>query len=228
MILLKKCLAEYIGAFSIVFCGCGAIAINKVSDGSITHVGIAITFGLTVMILIYAVGHISKAHFNPAVTIAFATTRNCTCMDIFPYIISQVLGATTGSIILLLTLKQPLLTKVQSDSLYIFLGVTQPFDNLFLTAFIWEFLLTFLLMFVIMAVATDDRVAGEFAGLAIGSTIMLEALFAGHITGASMNPARSLGPALVTGQWKHFSAYIFGPIIGAIAGAFFYKYISSQ
>ncbi|MDE2699217.1 MAG: MIP family channel protein [Gemmatimonadetes bacterium] len=221
--LLKKCSAEFIGAFAIVFGGCGAVAINQLSEGAITHVGIATSFGLIVMTMVYATGHISGAHFNPAVTTAFAFTRHFPKREILPYIAAQCLGAIAASGIHLWSLTPILKAKHPQQTLN--LGVTQPMDNLFATAFIWEFLLTFFLMLVIMAVATDYRATGQAAGLAIGGTIWFEAMFAGPLCGASMNPARSLGPALVSGDWTHFPAYVLGPILGATAGAFFYEFI---
>ena len=175
------------------------------------------------MTMIYATGHISGAHFNPAVTTAFAFTRHFPKREILPYIAAQCLGAIAASSIHLWSLAPILKANPPQQTLN--LGVTQPMDNLFATAFIWEFLLTFFLMLVIMAVATDYRATGQAAGLAIGGTVWFEAMFAGPLCGASMNPARSLGPALVSGDWTHFSAYVFGPILGATAGAFFYEFI---
>ena len=223
MNLFKKCIAEFFGAFAIVLGGCGAIAVNQLSEGAISHVGIAMTFGLIVMTMIYATGHISGAHFNPAVTIAFSFTRHFPKKEMAPYITSQCLGAVSASLIHLLTLNSFLQQKLPGQSLN--LGVTQPIDHFFLTALIWEFLLTFFLMLVIMAVATDYRAVGQAAGIAIGGTVCFEAMFAGPLSGASMNPARSLGPALVSGQWNHFSAYVIGPILGAITGAFIYEFM---
>jgi len=223
MNLFKKCLAEFIGAFAIVFGGCGAVAINQISGGDITHRGIAVTFGLIVMTMVYACGHLSGAHFNPAVTIAFGCVRHFPKKEIIPYIMAQCLGAASASGIHVLTLNSILKQRYPGEVLN--LGVTWPLDHLFRTAFIWEFLLTFLLMFVIMAVATDYRAVGKAAGLAIGGTVMFEALFAGPLCGASMNPARSFGPALLLGNWTYFGAYVFGPVLGAVAGAYFYDFI---
>lgn len=226
MTLLKKCVAEFLGAFTIVLGGCGAISVNQISGGAITHVGIATSFGLIVMTMIYAVGHVSGAHFNPAVTLAFSAQRHFPKRQIIPYIVAQCLGSITASLIHLITLTPVLAVTVPGAVLD--LGVTQPAGGAFVTAFIWEFLLTFILMFVIMGVATDYRAVGKAAGLAIGGTVWFEAMFAGPLCGASMNPARSLGPALVSGNWTNFSAYVAGPILGAAAAAILYNFIRCE
>ena len=218
MNLFRKCLAEFIGTFAIVFGGCGAVAINQISDGAITHYGIATSFGLIVMTMIYATGHISGAHFNPAVTLGFAISRHFPPAQILPYILAQCIGALLGSWIHRVTL-QPLIDKPLNY------GVTLPVDGVWTTAVIYEFILTFFLMMVIVAVATDYRAVGELAGLAIGGTVWFEAMFAGPLCGASMNPARSIGPALVSGQTDLLSAYIVGPVAGALCGALFYQFI---
>ena len=219
MNLFKKCIAEFLGAFLIVFGGCGAVIADQASGGAVSHVGIATSFGLIVMVMIYATGHICGAHFNPAVTIAFSVTRHFPVKQIGPYIISQCLGAILAS-----ALHVMLFSGLVSDEA-LNLGVTQPKDDTFLLAASLEFVLTFFLMFVIMAVATDYRAVGNMAGLAIGGTVWLEAMFAGPLCGASMNPARSLGPALAAGEWNHFAAYVIGPILGAVTGAVVYKFI---
>lgn len=216
--LIRKCAAEFVGTFAIVFGGCGAVAIDGLSGGAITHYGIATAFGLIVMTMIYATGHISGAHFNPAVTLGFALTRHFPASQILPYILAQSLGALLASTIHRLTLA-PL-----ADGPLNY-GVTQPMDGAFATAVVYEFILTFLLMMVIVAVATDYRAVGQMAGLAIGGTVWFEAMFAGPLTGASMNPARSLGPAVVSGNTDLLPAYVVGPILGALAGALFYQFI---
>ena len=186
--LLKKMGAEIIGTFALVFAGCGAIVSEYTSSGSVTHTGISATFGLVVMIMIYATGHISGAHFNPAVTVSFAVSRRFPWTQVLPYVCAQVLAALLAA----LTLR------------YLFgnlahLGATTTALS-FGKAFLVEAMLTGILMFVIMAVATDARAAGLMAGVAIGGTVACAALFGGPMTGASMNPARSVGPALVSGH----------------------------
>jgi len=200
---MNKYIAELIGSFALVFCGTGAIVINEQSNGAVTHVGIAITFGLIVMAMIYALGDISGAHLNPAVTIAFTLAKRFQLRQALPYIFSQLTGAFIASFILK----------------YLFpdnetLGATLP-AGAKMQSFILEFILTFFLMLVIINVATGSKEQGMFAGLAIGSTVLLEAMFAGPICGASMNPARSIAPAIVSGHMEHLWIYITAPVLGA-------------
>ena len=202
---MRKYVAELLGTFALVFCGTGAIVINQQSNGAVTHVGIAITFGFIVMAMIYSLGDISGAHLNPAVTIAFTVAGRFQLKQVFPYIISQLSGALSASFLLkyLFPLNETL-------------GATLPAGSA-LQSFILEFVLTFFLMFVIINVATGSKEQGMFAGLAIGSTVLLEAMFAGPICGASMNPARSISPALASGHLEHLWLYIAAPILGAAA-----------
>ena len=201
---MRKYLAELIGTFALVFCGTGAIIINQESGGAISHVGIAMTFGLIVSVMIYTVGDISGAHLNPAVTIAFWIAKDFSIKEIIPYILSQGFGAFIASITLHYLF--PL-----NDAL----GSTLPSGSP-LQSFILELILTFLLMFVILHVAKGSNEQGMFAGIAIGGVVMLEALFAGPICGASMNPIRSIAPAIISGHVEHLWVYIAAPIIGAI------------
>lgn len=211
---MKKYIAEAIGTFAIVFCGTGAIIINQQSNGAITHVGIAITFGFIVMSMIYALGNISGAHFNPAVTIAFAIAKKFEVKQILPYTISQVIGAISASIVLRLLFPDNQL-----------LGATLPAGSE-MQSFVLEFILTFFLMLVILNVAHGSKEQGMFAGLAIGAVVLLEAMFAGPICGASMNPARSIAPAIVSTHIEHLWLYLIAPVAGAAASVFIWKYIS--
>jgi MIP family channel proteins len=209
-------LAEAVGTFTLVFAGCGAIVIDSISHGQITHVGIAITFGLALATMVYAVGHISGCHINPAVTLAFALARHFPMTRVPLYWASQLAGATVAALAL-----RWLFGDVAN------LGTTLPAGS-DSQSFGLEIVLTFFLMFVIMAVATDDRAVGQAAALAIGGTILLDAMFGGPISGASMNPARSFGPALVSNTWSHLWIYILGPIIGALLGALIYEIIRGE
>jgi MIP family channel proteins len=209
----RKALAELVGTFGLVFAGTGAIVINAESEGAVTHVGIGLTFGLIVMVMIYATGHISGAHINPAVTLAFAAARHFPLSSVPTYLVAQLSGALMASLVLRATFGEV------AD-----LGATLPAEGAG-QSLVLEFFLTLFLMFVIMAVATDVRAVGQAAAIAIGGTVGLEALFAGPISGASMNPARSLAPALVSGTWDSQWIYILGPVVGALAGAFIYVVI---
>ena len=208
-------LAEGLGTFGLVFAGCGAIMIDTLSHGQITHVGVGLVFGLIITVMIYAFGHISGAHFNPAVTLAFVLARHFPVQRLIGYWAAQLLGAViaAGSLRLLLGNAAHLGTTLPAGSG----GAWQSFGL--------ETLLTFFLMVVIMAMATDTRAVGQAAALAIGAIVALEALFAGPICGASMNPARSLGPALMSWTWTAQWVYIVGPMIGAVAGAYIYQWL---
>jgi len=208
---VRPYLAEFVGTFGLVFAGCGAIAINAMTSGQVTHVGIGLTFGLVVAAMIYATGHLSGAHLNPAVSLAFTLTRHFPLRELLPYWIAQLAGATAAS----LTLR--FLFGATTS-----LGATLPRGPAW-QSLILEGILSFFLMFVIMAMATDSRAIGQSAALAIGATVGLEAIFAGPISGASMNPARSFGPALITGIFTHHWIYWIGPLTGAVFGAVTYQ-----
>ena len=225
MELFKKCIAESIGTFTIVLGGCGAVAANHISGGAVGHAGVAASFGLIVMSMIYALGHVSGAHFNPAVTLAFASSRHFPVRQIPAYIAAQLLGAIAAAYVLVVTIEPGLQAQPGNADAALNIAVTQPFNGMYMTALIWEFILTFLLMFVVMGVATDYRAVGQMAGLAIGGTVWFEAMFAGPICGASMNPARSIGPAIASGDYAHLSAYVIGPIAGAFVASMLYKFI---
>jgi aquaporin Z len=213
---MKRYIAEILGTFALVFCGTGAIIINQQTSGAITHVGIAITFGLIVMAMIYALGHISGAHLNPAVTIAFTLAKKFKAKQVTPYIISQLAGAFLASFVLnyLFPTNE-------------FLGTTIP-SGTPLQSFILECILTFFLMLVIIHVATGSKEQGMFAGLAIGSTVLLEAMFAGPVSGASMNPARSLAPAIVSGHMEHLWVYLTATILGAALAIPIWKFLNQK
>ncbi len=212
---LPAYIAEGIGAFGLVFAGCGAIMTDALSRGQITHVGVSLVFGLIIAAMIYATGHISGAHLNPAVTLAFVLARHFPIRRLVGYWLAQLSGAVTAALCLRL-----LFGNVAH------LGATLPVGSGGVWQAFWlETLLTFLLMFVIMAVATDTRAVGQAAALAIGATVALEALFAGPVSGASMNPARSFGPALVSGTWTALWVYLSAPFLGAALAALLYRWL---
>lgn len=204
---MKKYIAEFTGTFALVFSGTGAIVINEQTHGTITHVGIAITFGLIVMAMIYTYGETSGAHFNPAVTIAFAIAKLFPAKQIAPYIFFQIGGAIAASVLLKYLFPEN-----------INLGSTIPAGSN-KQSFILELILTNVLMTVILNVSQGSKEIGVMAGIAIGATILLEAMFAGPICGASMNPARSLGPALISGNLHTVWIYLAAPTLGAIIAA---------
>jgi aquaporin NIP len=208
--MLRRAGAELIGTYALVTAGCGAIIVDSLT-GALSHVGIALTFGLVITVMIASVGHISGAHFNPAVTIAFALIRRFPWSEVPMYIVSQLLGATLGA-----------LTLRGLFGLTANLGATLPSANLIQSLGV-EILLTAALMFVITSVATDSRAPTLLAALAIGATVALDALWGGPISGASMNPARSFGPALVAGVWRDQWIYWLSPILGAGLGAVIYQ-----
>ncbi len=207
--------AEAVGTFGLVFAGTGAIIIDS-ETGALGHVGVAITFGLIIMTMIYATGHISGAQFNPAVTLAFAVSRH------LPWaLVPRYWGAQLGGGILASLLLRGLFGDVAN------LGTTLPLGS-DRQSFLLEAVLTFLLMFVIVSVATDTRAVGQAAALAIGGTVGLEAMFAGPISGASMNPARSLAPAIVSWTWESQWLYVAGPLVGATLGALVYQLLRAE
>ncbi|WP_018393164.1 MIP family channel protein [Bacillus sp. 37MA] len=206
----KKLIAEFIGTYFLVFAGTGAIISNTLTE-SLTHIGIALTFGLVVIALIYTFGHISGAHFNPAVTIGFLVSRDISIKEAIQYIIVQIIAAIAASSTLL-----AMFGNVAN------LGANMPRYS-WQQSFVLEFILTFLLMMVIFGSAVHGKAVKSFAGIAIGSTIGLELMFAGPISGASMNPARDIGPALMSGQLEYLWIYIVATTLGAIVAAIIYK-----
>jgi len=215
--LTRRAAAEALAAFALVFAGCGAIVADRRYDGSLGAVGIALVFGLIIMVMVYATGHLSGAHINPAVTVAFTLSRHFPARDAVVYVGAQLAGASAGALVLL---------AVWTDK-PAHLGATVP-SVAPGSAFVYEVLLTAFLMFVITAVATDTRAVGAAAAIAIGGTVGLDALFGGPVTGASMNPARSFGPAIASGEWRDFWVYVAGPVIGAAAGALAYQLVRGE
>jgi MIP family channel proteins len=207
--------AEAIGTFALVFAGCGAIVVDA-KTGALGHLGVAFSFGLVIMVMIYALGHISGAHFNPAVTLAFALTRHFPWARAGAYWGAQLVGAIVAAALLRGSLGE-----------HAHVGATLPSGSQG-QAFLWELVLTFFLMFVIMAVATDSRAVGEAAAIAIGGTVGLDALFGGPISGASMNPARSIGPALVSGDLHALWLYIVAPAVGAALAGLTYQFVRGE
>jgi aquaporin NIP len=205
---MKKLLAEFIGTFALVFAGTGAIVVNDASGGGVTHVGVALTFGLIVLAMIYAVGDISGAHFNPAVTSAFWVSGRFAGRQVLSYILSQCLGAIAASGTLHFLFPT-----------HATLGATFPAGS-DLQSFVLELILALILMFVILNVSAGAKEKGVTAGIAIGAVIGLDAMFAGPICGASMNPARSLAPAIVSGHLEHLWIYLAAPVVGACLAVF--------
>jgi MIP family channel proteins len=213
----RELLAEFIGTFVLIFAGTGAVMVDKIANGAVTHLGISIVFGAIVTALIYSLGHISGAHFNPAVTLAFWSSGFFRRSLVLPYIVAQILGAIAASALLRLSLGA-----VGN------LGATLPRDDNWLQSLILETVLTFILMLVIFGSGLDRRAHIGFAGIAIGLTVALEAACMGPITGASMNPARSLAPALVGGIWQHQWLYWVAPILGAQLAVVVYRHLSNN
>jgi aquaporin NIP len=210
----RRAAAEALATFALVFAGCGAIVADARYGGALGAVGVGLVFGLIIMVMVYATGHLSGAHINPAVTVAFTLSRHFPARDAAVYVGAQLAGAVAGALVLLaIWPDQPAE-----------LGATVPSVGAG-SAFVYELVLTAFLMFVIMAVATDTRAVGPAAAIAIGGTVGLDALFGGPVTGASMNPARSFAPALVAGEWSDFWLYVLGPLVGAALGAFAYQLV---
>lgn len=211
---IQKIIAEMLGTYFLIFAGCGAVAVNGDKEKVVTLPGIAIVWGLVVMVMVYSVGHISGAHFNPAVTLAFASCKRFPWKQVPAYIAAQMVGSTLAAGTLRLLFSGP------HDQ---FTGTVPHGSDM--QSLVVEFIITFYLMFVISGVATDNRAIGELAGLAVGATILLNVMFAGPISGASMNPARSLGPAIVSSKYDGIWIYLLGPTAGAIAGAWVYNIV---
>ena len=213
---MRKFIAEFLGTYALIFAGTGSIIINQQYNGVITHLGIAITFGLIVMSMIYAFGDISGAHLNPAVSIAFTVAGRFPAKMLPVYILIQLAGALAASFTLRL-----LFPENQT------LGATMPSGS-DMQSFVMEFILTFFLMLVIINVALGSKETGMFAGIAIGGTVALEALFAGPVCGASMNPVRSFAPAVVSGHGEHLWIYIVAPVLGAVAAIPVYNLLKAK
>ena len=214
---MKNYISEFLGTFAMVFCGTAAMVVNDLT-GVITHPGVAITWGLIVMGMIYAFAEISGAHFNPAVTIAFSYAKKFPWKEVPKYIIAQCLGAIVASLLVYMLWPESEI-----------LGATIPAESFGIwKAFMLEFLLTFFLMVVIINVSTGSKETGTMAGIAIGGVVLLEAMFAGPMTKASMNPARSLGPALVSGQLSELWLYVLAPILGAIVAVVSCKLVKDE
>jgi aquaporin NIP len=213
--LARSLVAEAIGTFALVFAGCGAVMVEAKTH-ALGQVGVALTFGLVIMAMIYAVGHVSGAHFNPAVTFSFALTRHFPWSRAAAYGGAQLAGALVAALLLRASLG------VIAD-----VGATQPSGSE-AQSFLWELVLTAFLMFVILAVATDTRAVGEAAAIAIGGTIAFDALFGGPISGASMNPTRSLAPALVSGELHALWLYLVAPVLGASLGGLAYQFVRGE
>lgn len=214
--LLKKSVAEFIGTLAIVLFGCGAIAVATKTQNHFLLANVPLVFGLIITVMIYAVGHISGAHFNPAVTLAFASVKRFPFAELPVYWAAQFLGAITGALLLVFFI--PDLSTFGATIPNIALG----------PAVLFEALLSFFLMFVIIAVATDSRAVGIMAGAAIGLTVAVDAFFGGALTGASMNPARSLAPAIMEGRFEHLWVYFVGPVLGTCSAAFVYEWIRCE
>ncbi len=215
--LLRRASAEALGTFALVFAGCGAIVTDARGDGDVGVVGIGLVFFLVLLAAIAALGHVSGAHFNPGVSLSFFFTRHLPARDLGAYVAAQIAGATAAALLLLV-----IWPGHPAD-----LGATQPTVALG-RALVVEVILTAFLMLVIMSVATDTRAVGAPAALAIAASVGLAAIAFGPVTGASLNTARSFGPALASGQWQDFWLYVIGPLLGAPLGALAYQFVRGE
>lgn len=214
---MKKYWAELLGTYILVFVGTGAIMINEITGGTVSHLGVGLSFGLVVMAMIYAIGDISGAHINPAVTIAFAVAKRLPKNQILPYISFQLVGAILASASLYFIFPEAST-----------MGETLPLKGNWEQSFILEFILTFILMFVILNVSTGSKEKGITAALAVGGVVAFEATFAGPICGASMNPARSIAPAIFSGDLTHLWLYVVATILGAILAVYSCKLVQAE
>lgn len=208
---VAKFTSEMFGTFSLVFAGTGAIVINDISQGVVTHAGIAMTFGLVVAAMVYALGGTSGAHLNPVVSLMFWMMRRLTLKDLSRYVSGQLTGALLASATLRVLFQE-----------HASLGATNPSGSA-VQSFVLEIILTMILLFVILQVSTGDREKGVIAGVAVGGVVGFEAMFAGPVSGASMNPFRSLAPALITGSMQHVWIYITAPVIGGFLALIFHR-----
>lgn len=218
---LKACLCEFIGVFFLIFTGVGSIVISNITNGSLGNLGISMVFASIIAIMIYSCGHISGAQFNPAVTVALAIFNKMDRKLVTPYIISQILGAISGSLVLRILFGQQGMVGVTNP-------MVSPSGAMVTVAFAFEFLFTFLLMFVILNVAVHKNGEKSFAGLIIGIVIFIGAAIAGPISGGSFNPARSIGPAVINMDYNYLWIYIVSPIIAAISGGALFELVSKE
>jgi aquaporin Z len=213
---LNKYIAELLGTYMLVFAGTAAIVVNDLYAGVVTHVGVSMVFGMIVTAMIYTFGDVSGAHINPAVTLGFWRAGRLPGKEVGPYIIAQLTGALFASLCVFLLFNQ-----------HETLGATLPSGSMS-QSFILETIMTFILMLAILSVSTGAKEKGLMAGVAIGSVVGLEALFGGPVSGASMNPARSIGPALISGHFETLWIYIAAPILGAVLATFCCRFIRTE
>lgn len=207
---MRRLVAEAIGTLCLVFAGCGAIVANQASGGAVTHVGVSLTFGLIVMAMVYAIGETSGAHINPAVTIGFAMAGRLPWREVGGYVVAQVVGAFVGVLLLMVVFREAGTLGATLPA-----GTAPHGGGAVMRAFVMEAALTFVLMFVILAVTSGSKERGLMAGAAIGGTVALDALFGGPVSGASMNPARSLAPGVMSGNVGTVWIYLVAPVLGA-------------